>query len=196
MTHFCVVFEDCVWIIVRLKVGVDRLSAWPIIGADFKHFYDYQYLHFQNWCAVKIIKFWNALFGSNAACWNSPLCGPEQSPPTAHLICWESHVGMGTETQYLIGPGAKLWKTGVSISSDVNGSAIGTGKIKKTHIHLLLLYIYIYIYTHYLSHQSCQLFLYAIIFKHLSMMHFCNSQFRSEIALMRRSFSMRNMKAV
>ncbi len=113
----------------------------PIIGADFKHFYDYQYLHFQNWCADKIIKFWNALFGSNAACWNSPLCGPEQSPPTAHLICWESQVGMGTETRYLIGPGAKLWKTGVSISSDVNGSAIGTGEIKKTHIY------YCYIYT-------------------------------------------------
>ncbi len=49
---------------------------------------------------------------------------------------------MGTETRYLIGLGAKLWKTGVSISSDVNGSAIGTGEIKKTHIHLLLLYIY------------------------------------------------------
>ncbi len=56
-------------------------------------------------------------------------------------------VGMGTETRYLIGLGAKLWKTGVSISSDVNGSVIGTGEIKKTHIHLLLLYIYIYIHT-------------------------------------------------
>ncbi len=58
---------------------------------------------------------------------------------------------MGTETRYLIGLGAKLWKTGVSISSDVNGSAIGTGEIKKTHIHLLLLYIYIY--THYLANS-------------------------------------------
>ncbi len=55
-----------------------------------------------------------------------------------------STIGMGTETRYLIGLGAKLLKTGVSISSDVNGSAIGTGEIKKTHIHLLLLYIYIY----------------------------------------------------
>ncbi len=25
------------------KVGVDRLSAWPIIGADIKHFTDYRY---------------------------------------------------------------------------------------------------------------------------------------------------------
>ncbi len=65
----------------------------------------------------------------------------------------------------------------VSISSDVNGSAIGTGEIKKTHIHLLLLYIHIIFQI--LSRQSHQLFLYAIIFKLLSMMHFCYSQFRS-----------------
>ncbi len=91
---------------------------------------------------------------------------------------------MATETRYLIGLGAKLWKTGVSISSDVNGSVIGTGEIKKTHIHLLLLYIHIILLI--LSHQSCLLFLYTLIFKHLSMMHFCYSQFRSEIALMRR----------
>ncbi len=50
---------------------------------------------------------------------------------------------MGTETWYLIGPGAKLQKTAVSIRFDVNGSAIGTGEIKKTHIRLLLLYIHI-----------------------------------------------------
>ncbi len=50
---------------------------------------------------------------------------------------------MGTETRYIIGLGAKLWKTGVSISSDINGSAIGTGELKKTHIHLLLLYMHI-----------------------------------------------------
>ncbi len=67
-----------------------------------------------------------------------------------------SPVGMGTETRYLIGLGAKLWKTGVSISSDVIGSAVGTGEIKKTHIHLLLLYIHIILQI--LSHQSCQLF--------------------------------------
>ncbi len=80
---------------------------------------------------------------------------------------------MGTETRYLIGLGAKLWKTGVSISSDVNGSVIGTGEIKKTHIRLLLLYIHIILQI--LSRQSHQLFLYAIIFKLLSMMHFCYS---------------------
>ncbi len=105
-----------------------------------------------------------------------------------------SALGMGTETRYLIGLGAKLWKTGVSISSDVNGSAIGTGEIKKTHIHLLLLYIHSILQI--LSHQSRLLFLYRFILKHLSMMHFCYSQFRSEIALTRRSFSARNMKAV
>ncbi len=82
-----------------------------------------------------------------------------------------SGVGMGTETRYLIGLGAKLWKTGVSINSDVNGSAIGTGEIKKTHIHLLLLYIHMILQI--LSHQSRQLFLYRFIFKHLSMMYFC-----------------------
>ncbi len=86
-------------------------------------------------------------------------------------------IGMGTETRYLIGLGDKLWKTGVSINSDVNGSAIGTGEIKKSHIDLLLLYIHIILQI--LSHQSHQLFLCAIIFKHLSMMHFCYSQFRS-----------------
>ncbi len=31
---------------LRLAVGVDRLSAWPIIGADIKHFYDYRYRPF------------------------------------------------------------------------------------------------------------------------------------------------------
>ncbi len=50
----------------------------------------------------------------------------------------------------------------------------------KTHIHLLLLYIHIILLI--LSRQSHQLFLYAIIFKLLSMMHFCYSQIRSEIA--------------
>ncbi len=59
---------------------------------------------------------------------------------------------MGTETRYLIGLGAKLWKTGVSISSEVNGSAIGTGDIMKTHIHLLLLYIHIILQI--LSHKK------------------------------------------
>ncbi len=34
-----------IYIYVSL-VGVDRLSAWPIIGADIKHFYDYRYRPF------------------------------------------------------------------------------------------------------------------------------------------------------
>ncbi len=80
---------------------------------------------------------------------------------------------MGTETRYLIGPGAKLRKTRVSISSDVKGSAIGAGEIKKTHIHLLLLYIHIILQI--LSGQSRQLILYTLIFKHFSMMNFCYS---------------------
>ncbi len=56
----------------------------------------------------------------------------------------------------------------------VNGSVIGTGEIKKTHLHLVLLYIYIYIHIilQILSRQSHQLFLCAIIFKLLSMMPF------------------------
>ncbi len=65
----------------------------------------------------------------------------------------------------------------------------------KTHIHLLLLYIYIHIILQILSRQSHQLFLYAIIFKLLSMMHFCYSQIRSEIAHVD-EFSTRNMKAL
>ncbi len=68
---------------------------------------------------------------------------------------------MGTETRYLIGPGAKLWKTGVSISSDVIGSAIGTGEIKKTHIHLLSLYIHIILQI--LYNQSPAVFIYINI---------------------------------
>ncbi len=59
-------------------------------------------------------------------------------------------------------------------------------KLRK-HIHLLLLYIHIVLKI--ISHQSRLLFLYRFILKHLSMMHFCYSQFRSEIALMRTSFS-------
>ncbi len=30
----------------KYKLGVDRLSAWPIIGADIKHFTDYRYRPF------------------------------------------------------------------------------------------------------------------------------------------------------
>ncbi len=64
----------------------------------------------------------------------------------------------------------------------------------KTHIHLLLLYIYIHIILQILSRQSHQLFLYAIIFKLLSMMHFCYSQIRSAIAHV--EFSTRNISPV
>ncbi len=121
-------------------------------------------------------------------------CNLCESSRAKEFLCVGGWLWMGTETWYLIGLGAKLWKTGVLISSDVNGSVIGTGEIKKTHKHLLLLYIHIILQI--LSHQSHQLFLYAIIFKLLSMMHFCYSQFRSEIALTWRSFSTRNMKAL
>ncbi len=31
---------------VPIHLGVDRLSAWPIIGADIKHFTDYRYRPF------------------------------------------------------------------------------------------------------------------------------------------------------
>ncbi len=55
--------------------------------------------------------------------------------------------------------------------------------------------LYIHIVLQILSRQSHQLFLYAIIFKLLSMMHFCYSQFRSEIAHVD-EFSTRNMKAL
>ncbi len=34
------------WCCGWLLVGVDRLSAWPIIGADIKHFTDYRYRPF------------------------------------------------------------------------------------------------------------------------------------------------------
>ncbi len=85
-------------------------------------------------CCLRLLVSWCARWalGSAGAVW---------------LLVVRFPVGMGTETRYLIGLGAKLWKTGVSISSDVNGSAIGTGEIKKTHIHLLLLY------THYLANS-------------------------------------------
>ncbi len=33
-------------IVYRSLLGVDRLSAWPIIGADIKHFTDYRYRPF------------------------------------------------------------------------------------------------------------------------------------------------------
>jgi len=130
------------------------------------------------------------MFREGSVWWlNNNMKDADNTYPLPYLCC----VGMGTETRYLIGLGAKLWKTGVSISSDVNGSVIGTGEIKKTHIHLLLLYIHIILQI--LSRQSHQLFLYAIIFKLLSMMHFCYSQFRSEIAHVD-EFSTRNMKAL
>ncbi len=36
-------------------IGVDRLSAWPIIAVNIKYFYDNRIGHFQNRCADKII---------------------------------------------------------------------------------------------------------------------------------------------
>ncbi len=42
---------------------------------------------------------------------------------------------------------------------------------------LIYIYRYIHIIFIILSHQSCQLFLFALIFKHLFMMHFCNLQY-------------------
>ncbi len=47
---------------------------------------------------------------------------------------------------------------------------------------IIAIYIYTHIILQILSRQSHQLFLYAIIFKLLSMMHFCYSQIKSEIA--------------
>ncbi len=99
-------------------------------------------------------------------------------------ICWAfTHplVRMGAETRYLIVPWVKWWKAGVSISSDINGYAISTGEIKKTRIHLLLLYIHSILLI--LSHQSCQLILYAVIFKHLSIMNFCYCGLASDLIL-------------
>ncbi len=52
-------------------VGVDRL----LLLADIRHFYDYRIGHFQNRCADKNYLILNVLFGSDAACLNSPLCG-------------------------------------------------------------------------------------------------------------------------
>ncbi len=68
--------------------------------------------------------------------------------------------------------------------------------LEKLRKHTYIYYCYKYIYTHthiilqILSRQSHQLFLYAIIFKLLSMMYFRYSQIRSEIV-----FSTHNMKA-
>ncbi len=95
-----------------LLLGVDRLSALILsiftiidIGHFQNRFADNYYYFFiimqtnilftgdiiywwiNNTC--EIIKFLNALFGSDAACLSSTLCGLEQSPPTAHLICRE-----------------------------------------------------------------------------------------------------------
>ncbi len=100
---------------------------------------------------------------------------------------------MGTETRYLIGLGAKLLKTGVSISSDVNGSAIGTGEIKKTHTYIY----YCYIYTHYLANsiplESPAVFICNNI---QTLVYDAFLLFPNQIALTWMSFSTRNMKAL
>ncbi len=36
----------CSRLIETSELGVERLSAWPIIGADIKHFTDYRYRPF------------------------------------------------------------------------------------------------------------------------------------------------------
>ncbi len=64
------------------RLSVPILSIFMIIGIG----------NFQNRFADKNITFWSPLFGSDAACRNLPLCVLEQSPPTAHLNCWESRV--------------------------------------------------------------------------------------------------------
>ncbi len=44
---FSIVISNCIIIIIYLFIlGVDRLSAWPIIGADIKYFTDYRYRPF------------------------------------------------------------------------------------------------------------------------------------------------------
>ncbi len=47
--YFWLLLQICLCylrLVLRSRVGVDRLSAWPIIGADIKHFTDIG--HFQN----------------------------------------------------------------------------------------------------------------------------------------------------
>ncbi len=192
-----------VWWAHTLDWLYDSLSSPPVAGVWWEHTLDWLYdslsslpvagVWWAHWCHCPVAAVTSSMWMLHTG------GGWGETPPPTHTHthdCKALWVEMGTETWYLIGPGAKLWKTRVSISSDVNGSAIGTGEIKKTHIHLLLVYIYIHIIMQILSHQSRQLFLYTLLFIHFSMMHFCYSQFRSEIALMRMSFSTRNMKAL
>ncbi len=42
--------------LLQSSVGVDRLSAWPIIGADIKHFTDYRYRPFSKHICRYILK--------------------------------------------------------------------------------------------------------------------------------------------
>ncbi len=94
----------------------------------------------------------------------------------------------GYQNPVLNGPQAKLF-----ISSDVNGSAVGPGEIKKIHIHLLLLY------RHYLANsitpESPAVSIWYNI-RTFSMKHFCYSQFRKKFTLTRRSYRAHNMKAL
>ncbi len=41
-----VIRKIIIWPWNSYLIGVDRLSAWPIIGADIKHFTDYRYRPF------------------------------------------------------------------------------------------------------------------------------------------------------
>jgi len=53
------------------RLGIDRLSAGPIIGADFQHFDAYQHRPFFSNLTGKEINFKPGYFGSDAA---APLC--------------------------------------------------------------------------------------------------------------------------
>ncbi len=53
-------------------VGVDRLSAWPIIGADITHFTDYRYRPFSKHLPIILIFFimqTNILFTGDIIYW-------------------------------------------------------------------------------------------------------------------------------
>ncbi len=43
---FCACVRGVSCLYQQLSIGVDRLSAWPIISADIKHFTDYRYRPF------------------------------------------------------------------------------------------------------------------------------------------------------
>ncbi len=67
-----------------------------------------------------------------------------------------TRIGMGTETRYLFGLGAKLWKTGVSIRSDFTGSARMVLEKLRKHTYIYYYYIYTLSWKFYLTRvASC-----------------------------------------